>query len=1223
MKAKRSRKYKGMTGYKLHLRRLKYTGGKAIRTIKFPIVFKDESETENLMNQIRCDYEGQVGQFNATTLKDGRGEYSLFDLYLDFLRVGSVFHDNVFKIKSFIDDSANNEVKKDMKKKDLKFFDLIDFDSFNNKIRLSGGVRKKSGEEEIKNIFYGNQDRIEGILSKDKNEEKLKGKTGIFKHSIYIKNRKEVRKYTEQIYKGICKSDGETIKADKQKEFWSKNFGVSFIEKGNNEGALFIHPDFEFAKEDVKEQDLIDRVRKKYGENPISFLAMATNHNPLSYAFNKFLKPVREGDIDKAKEMILNINSDLWKGKEKELEKRLKWLSSRAKLLPETPYMAKSWAEYRTTMGGKLSSWISNTENQKEDIDHVLFGYTKKDKDGKDVGVPGHEEHLKTLLDIIKEKNNKNIDRLKNLTNELINLNKSIKTNLLAKSFDIYSRILGDLRVELNKFIQAQNPEMEEKELKKERNKYKSVFATLPKFPTFPGIRKKEHLTKILNSKEMYKDGLDIIERLRKMLDNDLELRKIEDEDVENEKITLLRRFDTLNNLYKDSTPWAQNIIQKAITTTTGIDIKGLKEKEVFTKYKRRGNWKELELGKNIEEIFDSIPKLIDLLRPDFKKRKLENIREHIDAIELEKIRIGLITYYKKISVSKSDFLKNFSKTKRFEEAGEYLKLQEGKTLDGDKINTILQRYFFAEMKGTLNILSKKIFKERYVVQPMGSGADFPLVFDKKDNLWYIAKKENLSKTKTETDFLQLSDKTKDPSKKKNFIPVENINCGFKIQSSKYQTQFLNESSPFFGNSINKDFDVKISDYSFIGEEDYQIDWSKDQPVFNKVRGSSKIFISIPFELKVKKNLGQKEIKAELEERNRYLGIDVGEYGLAFSLIDIKNKKLLFSWFDYEKGIRKVRERFKENKEKQKAATFTSSNTKLAEIRKSISSSLKNRIHDVAVRYNAIPSYELSISNFETGSSRLTALYKTVKTADVATENNPSEKMTREHVWGTSNFIGVHKSAYGTSYVCTECWRSLYTIRDMQNEKSKKKASKKKETEEVSWEWERINNSKYIKATIDNGQEVYGFLEGDKKKGAMKTKELIKSIQDFARPPIFDVENEKNVKLNSESFKDHPVIKDAFFKKYDNKERKKFYETAGNSGIFVCPFKGCGHISDADIQASLIIGLRAWFKKDKKNTKANFQDEMNKYKDMGFKPVKLNMPRKSFNDIISKNARKK
>ena len=80
--------------------------------------------------------------------------------------------------------------------------------------------------------------------------------------------------------------------------------------------------------------------------------------------------------------------------------------------------------------------------------------------------------------------------------------------------------------------------------------------------------------------------------------------------------------------------------------------------------------------------------------------------------------------------------------------------------------------------------------------------------------------------------------------------------------------------------------------------------------------------------------------------------------------------------------IHKIKDQYRENQKIQRTATFSRPNTKLALIRENVINSLRNRVHHLVLNYKATPIYEFEISNFETGSGKITKIYDSVKRSD-------------------------------------------------------------------------------------------------------------------------------------------------------------------------------------------------------------------------------------------------
>jgi len=149
--------------------------------------------------------------------------------------------------------------------------------------------------------------------------------------------------------------------------------------------------------------------------------------------------------------------------------------------------------------------------------------------------------------------------------------------------------------------------------------------------------------------------------------------------------------------------------------------------------------------------------------------------------------------------------------------------------------------------------------------------------------------------------------------------------------------------------------------------------------------------------------------------------------------------------------------------------------------------------------------------------------------------------------------VGSSVDARGTSRLCSSCKKSFYLyLHDDKKSKTKYK----------------VENSQ-IKLDNQNWN-IYN------KTGAnvLNSKEASTGLYDYMRPPM-----KTFLKRQERS-----TIK------YTDKELEYFQKRRGDSAIFTCP--KCGHVSDADIQASLIIGLKEFFNREYSSQKQNFEKFM-------------------------------
>ena len=522
-----------------------------------------------------------------------------------------------------------------------------------------------------------------------------------------------------------------------------------------------------------------------------------------------------------------------------------------------------------------------------------------------------------------------------------------------------------------------------------------------------------------------------------------------------------------------------------------------------------------------------------------------------IDLIALEKVRFGLLAYFYDISSL------TFSKDTRFHfEKIDPIEARFKKPFDSNVINTVVQGAILSEMKGTLSKMSTERFTMRWVVQPMNSEKVFPLISSvwkgerrADGHAYYIAPDRNLLKKDTEGDLCIL--KEKDFSKSYEAITTNDRNTLLKINSSRANLQFLDKSFSGFW----KEQEPKLSSYSFIVEETYNVSWSdKDGVSFVPSKDNpQRLFVSIPFELGFSESEKQNEL---LTRRNKLLGVDIGEYGIAIYLLDADSmgEKVLTS-FIFEPSLRRIREGIREGKESQRAGTFSIPSTRVQRLRDNAITILRNRIHAIVVSHNARPVYEKEVSAFESGSGKISKIYHSVKRSDVFQEN-PADKLEADLVWGKySKLIGREVSAYATSYSCSHCHESVYAYI------TKGEYEMEYKVIDVISAWKDKKGRPQSIFVIDvEGVHVKGFLKKSCTAGDyLNGKEAQKAIRDYARPPL-------------------PI----FFERHDGERvfkklginKEEFKKRRGNQAIWVCPF--CDAISDADVQAALWIALKGW-----------------------------------------------
>ncbi len=321
-----------------------------------------------------------------------------------------------------------------------------------------------------------------------------------------------------------------------------------------------------------------------------------------------------------------------------------------------------------------------------------------------------------------------------------------------------------------------------------------------------------------------------------------------------------------------------------------------------------------------------------------------------------------------------------------------------------------------SNLSGYANLISKREFISRYPVQAV-NGAQNLLGYDDNGRYYYKFNEDRFSDLEkhniivaTQGNNFNYIDR-KFWSKKPGSIP------SLGVWSSRYQIQFLDW---FFGKCTKKKAWLSAGGSFTIAEKSLQIDWIGTTPeIIDKKQ--DRIFVSQPFTI----NPPQNKLVNPDKILHRYIGIDIGEYGLAWSLIEAHDNKVnqLDSGFLSDRQQRTLKQNVKTLRENQVRATFASPDTKIARVRENIIGSYRNQLEDLAMRYNARLSFEYEVSAFETGSAKISKVYNSIKRGSVVGKENRTEN---KQAWGSlknDDFIwkAFETTAAGTSRICTKC----------------------------------------------------------------------------------------------------------------------------------------------------------------------------------------------------------
>ena len=567
------------------------------------------------------------------------------------------------------------------------------------------------------------------------------------------------------------------------------------------------------------------------------------------------------------------------------------------------------------------------------------------------------KDNLESLLDITKQLSDSLDEQKKKINQD----QPKIDSNFLFS----YRLLLADFGERFNKFYQDKDGTtgLDKEEIKASKKKsvneeYPKLFKALPKIPKFLGEVKignknEEGLyDKYEKSYDILKKGVDFLHNVQ--INYQHPINKYQNDQLEEKAIRIKKALDALLRLYRSTdsatgkpvaiTKKPRRGLYRSTGSTTGKQyieslvkqyckdpkqIDNLKRLDHFyrSEYTRETRGDKIDLKEDNELLVHNVKGLIKRL--DAFKWKLDNFKSHqwnekvqewSIGVGIEKIKIGLATDFYEVESSFDDEQYDiyFKQLPFIRDRYEVLKNDNGEKIKRNQAqNSLIQQGILSEMSGLVAQMSKQEIIARYVVQPTDAEKEYPVVM--RDGQYYIdLGKLTKEKDSTEKKMYNIS-KDKNLLKEKHFIKAHQNNL-LSIRSSKYQTQFLN-------NSLSKkwkDMKPKLSSYSFIVEDTISVEWKKQgdayRPIMDTIK-ETRLFVSIPFQL-------NPDGKVEIE--NKFLGIDIGEFGVAYYLLDSEDlsKKSKQQGFFFQPDMRKIRYEIRENKKRQKAGTFTGVNTK-------------------------------------------------------------------------------------------------------------------------------------------------------------------------------------------------------------------------------------------------------------------------------------------------------
>lgn len=1209
-----------ITGYRLHKERLLFSGGEVIRTVKYPLVSPKNSSEETkqflkkfedavIADDLKIRGDLNLNDYLAYTAA-GKTSYTLFDFWVDSLKAGVIWKQKPKELIDFLSTKAIDLIWEKASGSITNYFEKNKFKEILKSIPIrKGKTTRKSFSQRLVNCVK------KEFVVKNKN-----GTCEVFEPNVTEEINSIVDKFFDENDNLILEGKFQ------QSDFWKNkyNLDISILQAAQPSGeykdiTFIIIPELilDLTKNYSLEELIVKREKWlkefKGSEREIdSILCLTANFNGFSNYLGKVLQGLQSGKLEeifKAQKTVLPSIEQNKAG----VMNALQFLSDKSRLLGEVALpLVNGWHEYRSVFGGKLQSWFTNSQKRKLKLDEQIAKFKESLLNAKK-----HLQKQQLSDDVEKEKQDI-LDLLSLLEKFFTDDSKSIKTE---ENYQIFDTLLALVKRRLNFFYQAYIQKEGDETTVKKFPAFKGIYEKIDKPVAFYGDSARRANEKFVNQTiPILEDGIENIRRLLAYLKSTFSAPKtfeLVKKDKETPEDSYRKFLQFFWNKYTDGSTNSsifrkkyEEILQANTDDTDWKELQNKEKRGRYVFYKSpyaKGSLQEVKIKSDdyLEKLGQSVLLLTDFLFSFEKEGLLKDARLVLDWIELSKTIISsLLRFNTKESYELGSLLlDNFPQVKR------YLELFGKRQCEKNEFSFIVQSLILSEVRAVATLYSKKEYTARYSVQVVGS--------DDKFKLYYIPSNSSITLSKEIITSSHSSDKRKQLMKphyyalvlgntsvrnrgnlssvalgkkeiKLTFWSDEEASKLFRLSSSPYQLQFLDKY--LYRPKGWENMDITLGEWSFIVERRYKVEWNlgTKKPRFSlatneKEKKKNKLYVAIPFNLKpvesAQKSAPLKEIAKGKEKDEKdlsrlnypILGIDVGEYGLAYCLVEFnydKNTGEIFGaeilkdkrgkeicGFIEDRNIANIKDRFVEIQQRAKQGAFDEEDTTVARVRENAIGALRNRIHIIVTRQGASAVYEDSISNFETGSGRTTKIYNSVKRADTEFESE-ADKQIHKHVWGDgAKWVGRNISAYASSYTCARCLHSLYEVK--KSDLSKIKV---------------LKPDGRIVAMAGPCGEIKGYLSGKEKEKYQEgyqfkdtdedLKAFRKIVRDFARPPVN--------KENSE------VLKKYARGLLEEFEIEEFRERRGNSAIFVCPF--CQFVADADIQAAFMMAVRGYLR---------------------------------------------
>ncbi len=733
--------------------------------------------------------------------------------------------------------------------------------------------------------------------------------------------------------------------------------------------AFAIDPSF--AEKTIKNRtsfldELIASYKETCGEDQAKrFLGIGDNGNYTGAVFGNLFEVV-QGNTEEVTEFLSTVYQ---LDNKDELKRRLTILRDLARKIGR-PKLVNRWSDYRSDFNGTIESWYSNRESkQKETMEQLgakreLLQKINDVLDNSSDIKQGILKETRELIDAAGEK----IDRA--FTDELESYLATLNTELneASQRDEAVKQALGTLK----RTVKDEEGNVEERKM----DWQKQLSSHVQSSPLFFGENKRALWEQLKNLKSLIAEEVVNLERFLN--------GRYRDYEITNKQVDMLAQL--ANRLKLDGNKEVVAVLRH-VEAELGVTFADRTERASFnvTGYERAKR-KELAIATRIK-----VSRLVELanLNDLYKQAKTTPQTDNLlrDVNQLSKIVLSALVH------------------------------------DSDKKTERLVTKSHSILSGYANLISKRAFISRYPVQAVNGGQNL-LGFDETTKRYFYAfsdekfpgiEKKNIVVAKQGNNF-SADDKTKWQKEAKE-VPA------LAVQSSRHQIQFLDWFfKEKFGGYKKRKTTLSAGGSFTIAEKNIRVDWSGQEPKI--VHGNvDRLFVSQPFTI----NPPEQRAFDARNVKNRYIGIDIGEYGLAWSLIRADGQHVTRedSGFIADPQQQTLKKDVKNLRERQVRATFTSPDTKIARLRESLIGSYRNQLEDLAMRKNARLSFEYEVSAFETGGKRIVVIYDSIKQGSVLRKGNDAAN---KQAWGKlkkADFAwrAFETTAAGTSRFCTKCKR--------------------------------------------------------------------------------------------------------------------------------------------------------------------------------------------------------